>query len=354
MSKENRADVNDCPLSYKHYFAIMGALALDKALSEFDFDDMIDLACIEENNKCKKGITKEQNSLDPKWKWHEMASVGWLASPYEDKIKNPFKDCEYKDIEYLQPLFVKKAYYESMKGMKIIALIQNSFHTGYYEKYIFHNENCDIIPIYGHLDFLNMGSNPSRGSSIVVFGVKRGSISQKTKDFIGGIPSMDKEFEYVDYDSLYVENYKADKKRSYVKSGKYTNAKKTKKSGKKRKRRDPDKISLILAQEFVKRSNGVRFEDMDIDKACEIINGEVFRMVYPTTNPSNNRIKNKLQSKSFRKAIRKAENDYFSTGHEQLDGSIEKRSILSEEVVKSINESDGGMVLEESANLFQS
>ena len=359
MSKENRADDNDCPLSDKHFRGIIGILALDKVFENFDFKNMWDFACIDENMKCEKGITKQEDSLDPKNKWHKKTKFGWLAPPYSGKIVSPFKFHKEKLID-IQKLFVIKAFYESREGMQIITLIQNSPQTKYWKKYIAKNKNCDVIPIYGSLNFHNTDPGQSRGNILVVFGVKRNSISQKTKQILSCIPLIDDEYEYEDYKKLYKTSIEYNKqkgtsskaeepiqkkKRKYVKSGKYS----TKKPKKTNVRRLTPKI--IEHAKAVVDLIDVPFDSLNYNKQYKVT-AKAFTKAYgEDTHYDEKRIRDRIKNhEPFLNEIRRLEKIKFGdNGHEQLDGTIdmnEKRNTVSDEAIKALESDEALEALE--------
>lgn len=175
--KLTKADKNDFPTPDGVYMNIMLALA---PILNIDFDKMIDGCCTKENKKLILGYTPEENGLSEKW--HKDGDFVWLAVPYTGTAISPFK--EHKNMEIsIQTLFVCKAVKEATKGVITIALIQTKTRNDYFGNLITFNEKCHEIHMKG--SFPGMGSI---GNTVVIFGIKKGSIPNEIHDQIAKIP----------------------------------------------------------------------------------------------------------------------------------------------------------------------
>jgi phage N-6-adenine-methyltransferase len=112
------------------------------------FDFTIDLSATEENAKCKKFYTKQQDALTQTWDEKSC----WCNPPYS------------KD---LQPLFVKKAYAESKRfGNTIVLLIPLRADTKVWHEYIW--SKADVYIFKGRPKFYG-GKSPTYASALVVY-----------------------------------------------------------------------------------------------------------------------------------------------------------------------------------------
>lgn len=119
------------------------------------FDFKVDLACSEQNKKCKIGITKEQNSLTVDWNKFKYKNL-WLNPPYGKQLK----------------LFVEKVDRTSYNNNCLCMLIPASTETKSFQDVIFENAKL-IIFIKGRLQFLLNGKksgSSTKGSALVFFG----------------------------------------------------------------------------------------------------------------------------------------------------------------------------------------
>lgn len=118
----------------------------DKISEKFNFD--IDLCATDENTKCEKYYTKEQDAL--KQIWNDKSC--WCNPPYS------------KD---LQPLFIKKAYEDSVKYENtIVLLIPLRADTQIWHDYIW--GKADIYIFKGRPKFYS-DKSPTYASAVVVY-----------------------------------------------------------------------------------------------------------------------------------------------------------------------------------------
>ncbi len=120
----------------------------DELNKEFSFS--FDLACTDENKKCVKGFTREQNALIQDW--HSIPGWLWLNPPYSECAD-----------------FVKKAHEESVKGGQIVMLIPARTCTRWFHDYIYKKNNVEIRFIKGRLKFGQAKNSAPFPSMIVIF-----------------------------------------------------------------------------------------------------------------------------------------------------------------------------------------
>ena len=118
----------------------------DKLNEEFKFT--MDVAATKENTKCNVYL---EDSLNKQWE-----GTCWLNPPYSKGV---------------QKLFVKKAYEESLRGVKVVLLIPARTDTKMWHEYIFPYAS-DIRFLKGRLKFSNSTNSAPFPSAIVVFGGK--------------------------------------------------------------------------------------------------------------------------------------------------------------------------------------
>jgi len=178
----NKKDVNDYPTPVELVNIIINGVIEKNIFGNVNMEDGIDLCCNERNKKFDKGLTLNGSTgIEPKLdgdslkqNWNQLASFGWIASPYK---KKPGDTNKYE--HGIQGSFAKKAFEESNNGgMKIIALFQDScVNTNWFQKYIYTNKNCQPIFMEGRLKYPEMYyGSPNYGNVLVFFGVESNSL----------------------------------------------------------------------------------------------------------------------------------------------------------------------------------
>lgn len=118
----------------------------DQLNSEFHFT--LDPCASDENHKCEKYYTKEQDGLSFSWGGHSV----FCNPPYGRSIG----------------VWVEKCYIESQKpNTTIVLLIPARTDTKYFHDYIYEKENVEIRFVKGRLKFGD-GTNPAPFPSMVV------------------------------------------------------------------------------------------------------------------------------------------------------------------------------------------
>lgn len=118
----------------------------DELNDEFDFN--LDPCADEENHKCEKYFTKEQNGLLQDWEGHRV----FCNPPYGKNISE----------------WVRKCYEEGRKEQTLVVLlIPARTDTKYFHDYIQHR--AEIRFIKGRLKFGNAASSAPFPSMIVIF-----------------------------------------------------------------------------------------------------------------------------------------------------------------------------------------
>ncbi len=120
----------------------------DKLSTKFDFK--LDVCATHENTKCKKYITKENDSLNSNWSI--VKGWKWMNPPYGREIKD----------------WVKKASEER----NVVALLPARTDTKYFHEYIYKKKDVEIRFIKGRLKFLSEGKVKDAApfpSMIVIF-----------------------------------------------------------------------------------------------------------------------------------------------------------------------------------------
>ena len=113
----------------------------DALNAEFGFD--LDPCATHENAKCKLYYTKDEDGLSRPW--HKVAGTVFMNPPYGREIGR----------------WIKKAYYECLKGTTVVALIPARTDTSYWHDYCIKGE---IRFIRGRLKFKGLNS---RGEYVV-------------------------------------------------------------------------------------------------------------------------------------------------------------------------------------------
>ncbi|MEN2381712.1 DNA N-6-adenine-methyltransferase [Staphylococcus warneri] len=118
----------------------------DKLNDEFNFT--LDPCATDENAKCSKYFTFEDDGLSKDW----SNDVVFMNPPYGREIKK----------------WIKKAYEESLNGATVVCLIPARTDTTYWHDFIFKKTN-DIRFLRGRLKFGNSKNSAPFPSAIVVY-----------------------------------------------------------------------------------------------------------------------------------------------------------------------------------------
>ena len=121
----------------------------DELNQEFNFT--LDPCATEENAKCSKHFTIEDDGLSKDW----SNDVVFMNPPYGREIKK----------------WIKKAYEESLKGATVVCLIPARTDTTYWHDFIFDKAD-DIRFLKGRLKFGNGKNSAPFPSAIVVYKYK--------------------------------------------------------------------------------------------------------------------------------------------------------------------------------------
>lgn len=123
----------------------------DQLNAEFHFD--LDVASTDQNAKCERHFTKEQDGLKQEW----GSVTVWCNPPYGRQL----------------PAWVKKCYEESKNGSTVVMLIPARTDTRWFHDYIY--GQAEIRFIKGRLYFAQDGTPGGRSpfpSMIVIFNSK--------------------------------------------------------------------------------------------------------------------------------------------------------------------------------------
>jgi len=118
----------------------------DELNDEFKFT--LDPCATDENAKCSKYFTIEDDGLSKDW----SKDVVFMNPPYGREIKK----------------WIKKAYEESLNGATVVCLIPARTDTTYWHDFIFNKAN-DIRFLRGRLKFGNSKNSAPFPSAIVVY-----------------------------------------------------------------------------------------------------------------------------------------------------------------------------------------
>lgn len=118
----------------------------DELNSEFNFT--LDACATDENAKCEKYYTKEQDGLSQKW-----GGTVWCNPPYGREIGK----------------WVSKASDSSNDGATVVMLIPARTDTRWFHDYIYNKERVNIRFLKGRLKFGNAQNSAPFPSMIVVF-----------------------------------------------------------------------------------------------------------------------------------------------------------------------------------------
>lgn len=118
----------------------------DELNDEFNFT--LDPCATDENAKCSKYFTIEDDGLSKDW----ANDVVFMNPPYGREIKQ----------------WIKKAYEESLNGATVVCLIPARTNTTYWHDFIFDKAN-DIRFLRGRLKFGNSKNSAPFPSAIVVY-----------------------------------------------------------------------------------------------------------------------------------------------------------------------------------------
>ena len=121
----------------------------DELNQEFNFT--LDPCATEENAKCSKHFTIEDDGLSKDW----SNDVVFMNPPYGREIKK----------------WIKKAYEESLNGATVVCLIPARTDTTYWHDFIFDKAD-DIKFLKGRLKFGNSKNSAPFPSAIVVYKYK--------------------------------------------------------------------------------------------------------------------------------------------------------------------------------------
>ncbi|WP_447550140.1 phage N-6-adenine-methyltransferase [Staphylococcus haemolyticus] len=121
----------------------------DELNDEFNFT--LDPCATDENAKCSKYFTIEDDGLSKDW----SNDVVFMNPPYGREIKH----------------WIKKAYEESLKGATVVCLIPARTDTTYWHDFIFDKAD-DIRFLKGRLKFGNGKNSAPFPSAIVVYKYK--------------------------------------------------------------------------------------------------------------------------------------------------------------------------------------
>ena len=113
-----------------------------------DFNFTLDPCATDENAKCSKYFTIEDDGLSKDW----SNDVVFMNPPYGREIKK----------------WIKKAYEESLNGATVVCLIPARTDTTYWHDFIFKKTN-DIRFLRGRLKFGNSKNSAPFPSAIVVY-----------------------------------------------------------------------------------------------------------------------------------------------------------------------------------------
>lgn len=111
---------------------------------EFHFD--IDVCANEQNRKCERFFSLEQNGLVQQWR-----GVCWMNPPYGRQIAQ----------------WVKKAYESSQEGAKVVCLLPARTDTRWFHEYCLKGE---IRLLKGRLKFGGSNNSAPFPSMVVIFG----------------------------------------------------------------------------------------------------------------------------------------------------------------------------------------
>ena len=115
----------------------------DKQNAIYNFT--LDVCANDENAKCKKYFTKNDDGLNKDW-----YGICWMNPPYGREIKQ----------------WMKKAYNESLKGVTVVCLVPARTDTVWWHEYAMKG---DIEFIKGRLKFGNAKNSAPFPSALVVF-----------------------------------------------------------------------------------------------------------------------------------------------------------------------------------------
>jgi hypothetical protein len=182
LHKLRQLDENDFPTPQGVFQDIICASRNELNL---DIDTMIDVCANSENTKFLRFYSPEENALFQDW--HKDGSCGWMAAPFSGKQLSPF-ECHKGTKQAIQGLFIQKAVEESNHGFITIGLVQSFVNNTYFKHFIERNEFCQEIHMEEKIKYMGKPVGWGRGTSIVIFGVKKGSLSKEFTEYITKIP----------------------------------------------------------------------------------------------------------------------------------------------------------------------
>ncbi|MFD1705257.1 DNA N-6-adenine-methyltransferase [Siminovitchia sediminis] len=118
----------------------------DKLNAEFNFE--LDVCATEDNAKCSKYYSPEEDGLQQEWK-----GICWMNPPYGRVIGD----------------WVKKAYESSLKGATVVCLLPARTDTKWWHDYCMKGE---IRFVKGRLKFGESKNSAPFPSAVVIFGDK--------------------------------------------------------------------------------------------------------------------------------------------------------------------------------------
>lgn len=124
----------------------------DKLNAEFNF--VLDVCATQQNAKCEKYFTKEQDGLQQVWSLDGsyVFSV-WMNPPYGREITQ----------------WMKKAYEVSLSGVRVVALVPNRSNAPWWHDYVMKSREIRFVRKKVPFDGEKKGV-PFWGSVVVVFG----------------------------------------------------------------------------------------------------------------------------------------------------------------------------------------
>lgn len=111
-----------------------------------EFNFKVDVCALPENAKCEEYFTPEDNGLNQNW-----IETCWMNPPYGATIKD----------------WLRKAYLESLRGSRVVALIPSRTDTKYWDDYVMKAEEIRFVK--GRLKFGGSKNSAPFPSAIVVF-----------------------------------------------------------------------------------------------------------------------------------------------------------------------------------------
>ena len=114
-----------------------------------EFHFTLDVCSTDENAKCKKHFTIEDNGLKQSWTGERV----WMNPPYGKEISK----------------WMKKAYEESKKGALVVCLVPARTDTTWFHAYAYQKANVEIRFIKGRLKFGGCTNSAPFPSMLVIY-----------------------------------------------------------------------------------------------------------------------------------------------------------------------------------------